>query len=59
MFIRTENEIISLMPTARWSRPDQLLGYLEEEEMVALEPLLGTPLYVKLCTEADLMHDSV
>ena len=58
MFIRTENEIISLMPTARWSRPDQLLGYLEEEERVALEPLLGTPLYDKLCTEYDRLRET-
>ena len=58
MFIRTENEIISLMPTARWSRPDQLLGYLEEEERVALEPLLGTPLYDKLCMEYDRLRET-
>lgn len=51
MFIHTENEIISLMPTARWNRPDQLKGWLEEEERVALEPLLGTPLYLFLCEE--------
>ena len=51
MFIRTQNEIISLMPTARWGRVDQLLGYLEEEERVALEPLLGTELYEYLLKE--------
>lgn len=56
MFIRTENEIISLMPTARWSRPDQLLGYLEEEERVSLEPLLGTSLYNHLCTECERLR---
>lgn len=39
------------MPTARWDRPSQLKGYLEEEERVALEPLLGTALYEHLCTE--------
>lgn len=58
MFIRTENEIISLMPTARWSRPDQLLGYLEEEERVSLEPLLGTPLYNHLCTECERLRSA-
>lgn len=51
MFIRTENEIVNLMPTARWSRPSQLFGYLEEEEKVALMPLLGIPLYQYLCDE--------
>lgn len=51
MFITQQNEIISLMPTARWDRPSQLFGYLEEEERVALEPLLGTDLYEYLCTE--------
>lgn len=56
MFIKTENEIISLMPTARWSRPEQLFGYLEEEERVALEPLLGTALYTKLCTECERLR---
>jgi len=39
------------MPTARWKKPEQLKGYLEEEERVALEPLLGTPLYEYLCEE--------
>lgn len=56
MFITTENEIISLMPTARWNRPDQLKGYLEEEERVALEPLLGTPLYQHLCSEYERLR---
>lgn len=51
MLITTQNEIVSLMPTARWSRPDQLFGYLEEEERVALEPLLGTTLYQHILTE--------
>ena len=49
MFITTQNEIISLMPTAKWDRVGQLLGYLEEEERVALEPLLGEALYHHLC----------
>lgn len=56
MFITTENEIISLMPTARWNRPEQLFGYLEEEERVALEPLLGTPLYQHLCSEYERLR---
>ena len=56
MFIKTQNEIISLMPTSRWDRPDQLLGYLEEEERVALEPLLGTPLYEHLVKECRRMR---
>ena len=51
MLITTQNEIISLMPTARWDRPQQLFGYLEEEERVALEPLLGTSLYQHLLAE--------
>ena len=51
MFITTQNEIVSLMPTARWDRPSQLFGYLEEEERVALEPLLGMSLYQHLCKE--------
>lgn len=57
MFIRTENEILSLMPTARWSRPDQLYGYMEEEERVVLEPLLGTTLYQHLCEEYERLHE--
>ena len=48
MLITTQNEIISLMPTARWDRPSQLYGYLEEEERITLEPLLGTSLYQQL-----------
>ena len=56
MFITTQNEIISLMPTARWDRPQQLFGYLEEEERVALEPLLGTTLYQHLCAEYVRLH---
>ena len=56
MFIRSENEIISLMPTARWDRPQQLFGYLEEEEQVALEPLLGNSLYQFLLTEYDRLR---
>lgn len=39
------------MPTARWDRPSQLYGYLEEEERVTLEPLLGATLYQHLCVE--------
>ena len=57
MFIKTENEIVSLMPTARWSRPQQLYGYLEEEERVALEPLLGAALYAHLCTECERLRE--
>ena len=57
MFITTQDEIISLMPTARWDRPEQLKGYLEEEERVALEPLLGTPLYQKLCEEYERLRE--
>ena len=57
MFISTENEIISLMPTARWDRPEQRKGWLEEEERVALEPLLGTPLYEHLCQEYGRLRD--
>lgn len=51
MLITTENEIMNLMPTARWTRPQQLYGYLEEEERVALEPLLGTTLFQHVCAE--------
>ena len=57
MFIRTKEEILSLMPTARWDKPEQLLGYLEEEERVALEPLLGTELYEWLCKEYERLTD--
>lgn len=56
MFIRTEQEIKSLMPTARWSRPSELYGYLEEEERVALEPLLGSALYLHLCEEVERLR---
>ena len=52
MLITRENEIISLMPTSRFSRPEQLFGYLEEEEG-ALEPLLGNALYQHLLAEYD------
>ena len=45
------------MPTARWAEPQKLFGYLEEEERVALEPLLGTPLYQKLCEEYERLTD--
>ena len=58
MLITTQNEIISLMPTARWDRPMQLLGYLEEEERISLEPLLGTPLYLHLCEEYERLLDT-
>lgn len=51
MLITTTNEIQSLMPTARWDRPEQLFGWLEEEEQVALEPLLGPALYQHLIQE--------
>lgn len=56
MLITTQNEIISLMPTARWSRPQQLFGYLEEEERVALEPLLGTTLFQFLLEEYERLR---
>lgn len=56
MFITTENEIISLMPTSRWKDPKKMMGYLEEEERVALEPLLGTPLYQYLCKEYERLR---
>ena len=56
MLITTQNEIISLMPTARWDRPSQLFGYLEEEESVALEPLLGNRLYQYLIAEYDRLR---
>lgn len=57
MFITTQNEIISLMPTARWDRPSQLFGYLEEEESVALVPLLGNTLYQHLLEEYDRLKE--
>lgn len=56
MLITTQNEIISLMPTARWDRPQQLFGYLEEEEAVALVPLLGDSLYQFLLTEYERLR---
>lgn len=56
MLITTENEILSLMPTARWNRPQQLFGYLEEEERVALEPLLGPTLFQHLIEEYDRLR---
>ena len=56
MLITTDNEIKSLMPTARWDRPEQLFGYLEEEESVALEPLLGNALYQHLLVEYDRLR---
>lgn len=46
------------MPTSRWSKPEELLPYLEEEERGALEPLLGTPLYEHLCTEYERLRDT-
>lgn len=55
MLITTQNEIISLMPTARWDRPSQLYGYLEEEERIVLEPLLGTSLYLHLLTQYEAL----
>lgn len=57
MFITTQNEIISLMPTARWDRPSQLFGYLEEDESVALVPLLGNTLYQHLLSEYDRLKE--
>ena len=57
MLITTQNEIMSLMPTARWDRPQQLFGYLEEEEAVALVPLLGTTLYQHLIEEYERLRE--
>ena len=56
MFITTQNEIQSLMPTARWDRPQQLFGLIEQEEAVALEPLLGSSLYQWLLGEYDRLR---
>lgn len=56
MLITTQNEIISLMPTARWDRAQQLFGYLEEEESVALIPLLGDTLYQHVLKEYDRLR---
>jgi hypothetical protein len=58
MFITTQNEILAVMPTARWDKPQQLFGWIEEEERVALEPLLGTPLYEHLCREYERLMDT-
>ena len=57
MLITTTNEIQSMMPTARWDRPQQLFGYLEEEESVALEPLLGQALYKHVLEEYDRLRE--
>lgn len=57
MFITTMNEIQSLMPTAKWDRPQQLFGYIEEEEVTALEPLLGDALYRHLLSEYDRLRN--
>jgi len=56
MLITTQNEIQSLMPTARWDKPQVLFGYLEEEEAVALEPLLGSTLYQHVLSEYDRLR---
>lgn len=56
MLITTQNEIQALMPTARWDKPQVLFGYLEEEEAVALEPLLGNKLYQHVLTEYDRLR---
>ena len=46
------------MPTSRWSKPEELLPYLEEEERGALEPLLGAPLYEHLCAEYERLREA-
>lgn len=51
------NEIQSLMPTAKWDRPQQLYGYIEEEEVTALVPLLGDALYEYLLEQYDRLRD--
>ena len=56
MLVTTQNEIQALMPTARWDKPQVLFGYLEEEEAVALEPLLGSKLYQHVLTEYDRLR---
>lgn len=56
MLVTTQNEIQSLMPTARWDKPQVLFGYLEEEEAVALEPLLGNRLYQHVLSEYDRLR---
>ena len=58
MFITTQQEIQSLMPTARWDRPQQLFGLIEQEEQVALEPLLGLTLYQWLLGEYDRLRET-
>ena len=58
MLITTTNEIQSMMPAARWDRPQQLFGYLEEEESVALVPLLGPSLYSHLLSEYDRLCEA-
>lgn len=58
MLITQTSEIISLMPTARWDRPEQLFGYLDEEERVNLEPLLGPSLYAFLLKEYDRLIEN-
>jgi len=55
MLVTTQNEIQSLMPTARWDKPQVLFGYLEEEEG-ALEPLLGGRLYQHVLSEYDRLR---
>lgn len=57
MLITTQNEIISLMPTSRWDKLELLFGCLEQEEAVALEPLLGNSLYQHLLTEYDRLRE--
>jgi hypothetical protein len=56
MLVTTQNEIQALMPTARWDKPQVLFGYLEEEEAVALEPLLGASLYQHVLSEYDRLR---
>ena len=56
MLITTDNEIKSLMPTARWDRPEELYGYLDEEESGALVPLLGHTLYQHIINEYERLH---
>ena len=51
------NEIQSMMPTAKWDRPQQLFGYIEEEEMTSLVPLLGDSLYRWLLEQYDRLRD--
>ncbi|MBR1800620.1 MAG: hypothetical protein IJ767_03890 [Bacteroidaceae bacterium] len=51
MFITSQKEILSIMPTAKWSRPERLYGWIQEEEDVNLIPLLGQPLYEELLAD--------